>query len=184
MDSRPRPNGVPRLAIDVHGAPVLLAPAAAEPETKPSPKSDPAAGSASRRRDAVVDAARTLEDLSPAGVEAIVRRGWRGDRPVTPKDFESFSNDARAQRKHDIVDALHHRIQRAVNGRAGSKQPHVSIPRGLGAKSLASLEPDEVADVVSRLRARGWTDQQISRHGVRRLDKEGRMQSLIKGNDE
>jgi hypothetical protein len=162
------------VAVDEKGAPILLAPAAAaKPKAKAQPKLDPQQGSAARRRDAVVDAARSLEDLSPAGVEAFVRRRWRGDRPVTPEDFASFSVDARAQRKHDIVDALHHRINRAVNGRAGSKQPHLSIPRGLGSKALASLEPEEMTDVVSRLRDRGWDQKKITRDKlIRGLPKE------------
>src|SRR3954453_12647745 len=117
-----------QLAIDARGAPVLLA---ADAIAEASRAPDPAAGSDHRRRDAVVDAARTLEDLSSAGVDKFVRQRWRGDRAITPEDVESFSRDARAQRVHDVVDALDHRIRRFVHGRAGSKQMHVSIPRGI-----------------------------------------------------
>jgi hypothetical protein len=154
--------------IDVNGAPILLVADAPAPE-QASPEQDRSQGSSARRRDAVVDAARTLEDLSPAGVEQHVRRRWRGDRPVTPEDFQSFSADARAQRAHDVVDALDFRIRRAVYGRAAGKQMHVAIPRGIVGKSLASLDREETAAVVGRLRDRGWTDQQILRHGVRRV---------------
>lgn len=174
-------------AIDRDGAPVLLD--AATAEAPPAPEPDPTAetakkaaqGSDARRRDAVVDAARTLEDLSPAGVEQLVRRRWRGDRSITPQDVQSFSADARAQRVHDVADALDFRIRRSVYGRAGSKQPHVQIPRGIVGKSLASLDPEEKAAVVARLRDRGWSDVQIKRFGVRRVDKDGSVSSVLEG---
>lgn len=166
------------LALEDDGAPLLLvaAPAEAPPEqTAP----DPGQGSAQRRRDAVADAARTLDDLSPAGVEQFARRRWRGDRQITPEDIASFASDARAQRAHDVVDALDYRIRRDVYGRAGTKQLHVSIPRGIVGKSLASLEREELASVFARLRDRGWNEQQILR-AVRRFDtKDKTMRDLI-----
>jgi hypothetical protein len=175
-------------AIDRDGAPVLLdaaAAAPADPEADPNPAAEAAKkvaqGSAARRRDAIVDAARTLEDLSPAGVEQLVRRRWRGDRSITPEDIQSFSADARAQRVHDVADALDFRIRRSVYGRSGSKQPHVQIPRGIVGKSLAALDPEEKAAVIARLRIRGWSDAQIKRFGIRRVDKDGAMSSVIEG---
>lgn len=165
---------------------MLLTATAAPPadsETEPDPAVEEAKkaarGSQARRRDAVVDAARTLEDLSPEGVEQHVRRRWRGDRSITPQDIQSFSADARAQRVHDVADALDFRVRRAVYGRSGTKQPHVQIPRGIVGKSLASLDPEEKAAVVARLRDRGWSDAQIKRHGVRRIDKDGAMRGVI-----
>jgi len=169
-----------RFALAPDGAPVLLVAVAEAPPEDPAP--DRAKGSDHRRRDAVVDAARTLEDLSPAGVEQHVRRRWRGDRAITPEDISSFSSDARAQRMHDVVDALDHRIHQAVHGRLNSKRTHVSIPRGVVKKSLSQLDGEEVATVVARLRDRGWSDQQIKRHGVRRFDADGRaIKALSKG---
>lgn len=172
-----------RFGLDEHGAPILLAPV--EEATKPdqAEQEKKVQSSAARRRDAVVDAARTLEDLSPAGVETFVRRRWRGDRPVTPEDFTTFSTDARAQRVHDVADAIDHRIRRAVEGRAGSKQVHVSLPRGIAGKALAALDPEELTVVIARLRDRGWSDQQIHRHGVRRIDKAGKVRELIGESD-
>jgi hypothetical protein len=170
-----------RFAIGDNGAPVLLAAVAeAPPDDRQEPETERSQGSISRRRDAVVDAARTLDDLSPQGVEQLVRRRWRGDRAVTAEDIQSFAADARAQRAHDVVDALDFRIRRAVYGRAGSKQMHVTIPRGIIGKSLASLEREELADVFGRLRDRGWNSDQILRHGVRRFDtKERVMRELL-----
>jgi uncharacterized protein (DUF1810 family) len=109
-----------------------------------------------------------------------VRQRWRGDRAIAPDDVESFSKDARAQRVHDVVDALDHRIRRAVHGRAGAKQMHVSIPRGIARKSLAELDGEEMKVVFARLRDRGWTDQQIRRYGIRRVDSEdGRLRGIL-----
>lgn len=168
-----------QLAVDAHGAPVLLV---ADTVEWALSEPDPAEGSDHRRRDAVADAARTLDDLSSAGVGKLARQRWRGDRAITPEDVDSFSRDARAQRVHDVVDALDHRIRRAVNGRAGSKQMHVSIPRGIARKSIAALDGEEMKTVFSRLRDRGWSDAQIKRHGIRRLDSEDRrLQGILGG---
>jgi hypothetical protein len=194
-------------AIDENGAPMLLVAGAArevptrsgnpahqiasgqfggrrgkkddkQPQSQPQP--DPGQGSDQRRRDAVVDAARTLEDLSPAGVERFVRGKWAGRRAITQADIDAFAADARTQRVHDVVDALDYRIRKAMTGRAGSRQPHVVIPRGLQRKSLAGLEREDLIKIFTRLRDRGWSDQQIKRHGVRRLDTgDKRLQGLL-----
>jgi hypothetical protein len=189
--------------IDEHGAPMLLAAAVPVPTRSGNPAHDVASGefgstgrkkkagqpqaqpdasdgSEQRRRDAVVDAARTLEDLTPSGVEQFVRRRWSGRRALTQEDIDAFAADARTQRVHDVVDALDYRIRKATFGRAGSKQPHVEIPRGLQRKSLAGLEPAELTIIFTRLRERGWSNQQIKRHGVRRLDTgDRRLQGLV-----
>lgn len=170
-----------RFAIDAHGAPILLA-AVDDPLPDPEPPARPPSDqSVSRRRDAVIEAARTLDDLSPVGVEKLVRRRWRGDRAVTPQDVQSFAADARAQRVHDVVDALDFRIRRQVYGRTNAKQMHVSIPRGIISKSLASLDAEEVASVVARLRDNGWSAQQIKRYGIRRVDRDGAIAKVLEG---
>jgi hypothetical protein len=188
-------------AVDERGAPLLLAAVTVVPtrsgnsahdvasgefgstgrrkKDEPQAQPDPARGSEQRRRDAVVDAARTLSDLTPAGVEAFVRKRWRGTRVLTREDIEAFAADARRQRVHDVADALDYRIRKAVSGRAASRVPHVSIPRGLRNKSLAGLDREELLIVFQRLRDRGWSNQEIKRHGVRRLDSDGRMRSLL-----
>lgn len=195
-------------AIDENGAPLLLAAAVVVPTRSGNPahdvasgkfgsagrkknessedsasqaQRDPATGSEQRRRDAVVDAARTLDDLTPAGVEAFVRRRWSGRRALTQAEIGAFAADARRQRLHDVVDAVDFRIRKAVYGRAGSRHPHLVIPRGLQRKSLAGLDHDEVVMLFSRLHERGWNDQQIKRHGIRRLDsKDRRLQGLLR----
>jgi len=148
----------------------------------PQPQVDPSEGSDQRRRDAITDAARTLEDLSPAGVEQFVRRRWAGRRALNQDDIDAFAADARRQRVHDVVDALDFRIRKAVYGRAGTRQPHVVIPRGLQRKSLSGLEREELVMIFTRLHERGWSDQQIKRHGIRRLDtSDKRLAGLLSG---
>jgi hypothetical protein len=191
-------------AIDENGAPLLLVAARLVPtrsgnsaheiatgrfgstgqkkkeeEKAPAPQPGSSDGSEQRRRDAVVDAARTLDDLTSAGVEKFVRQRWSGRRALTKEDVEQFAADARRQRVHDVVDALDYRIRKAVLGRAGSKQPHVEIPRGLQRKSLSGLDDGEVATIFARLRERGWSSQQIKRHGIRRIDTDNRLQNMI-----
>jgi hypothetical protein len=167
-------------ALGADGAPVLLDSATVEAPPEPEVKPDRADGSVARRRDAVVDAARTMDDLSPKAVEAFARKRWRGDRPITEEDISSFAADARAHRADDVVDALDFRIRRAIYGRVGTKQMHVSIPRGITRKSLASLDGEEMGRVFQRLRDRGWSNAQIARHGVRRFDKDGSLRGLLK----
>lgn len=137
----------------------------------------PLANSQRRRRDAVVDAARTLDDLSPGGVEEFVRRRWRGVRKLKQSDINAFAADARVQRIHDVVDALDYRVRRGVLGRAGSRVGRVELPRGLARKTLASLSDGEVEVVRQRLRERGWSAEQIKRH-VRRVDPDGRLREV------
>jgi hypothetical protein len=169
--------------LDEQGAPVLFTlPASTKPD-KPEAEPERDVKSSARRRDAVVEAARTLDDLSPTGVERLARLRWRGERPITAEDFAAFSADARAQRLHDVVDALDHRVRRGAHGRANARQVHVSLPRGVAAKALASLEPEELSSAFERLREKGWSDQQIYRHGVRRLDGAGKMREMLVGKE-
>jgi hypothetical protein len=165
-------------ALDSRGVPVLLAPAIEAPPEQQE-KIEPPDRSIARRRDAVADAARTLDDLSPAGVEQLARQRWRGDRQITPEDFQSFSADARAQRIHDVVDALDFRVRRSVYGRSSGRQIHVALPKGIIGRSLASLEREDLIQVFTRLRDRGHSADSIYRHGVRRFDKDGKMREIL-----
>jgi hypothetical protein len=124
-----------------------------------------------RRRDAVVDAARTLEDLSPDGVRALVTRRWRGTKVLEEADVESFSADAVKQRELDVADALDSIARRGVYGR-GEKYVSVGWPRGWLRRSLRAMNDDEVAAVLGRLRDRGWTQGQIDTSVVRRYRSE------------
>jgi hypothetical protein len=131
-----------------------------------SSESPPAAASGSdrRRRDAVADAARTLGDLSPQGVREFVVRRWRGARALEDSDVEQFSKDAIAQREDDLADALDSRLNRMNGGKATvARVVRVTPPRAWLKRTLASLPDDQLAQVLLRLRARGWTEAQIKR---------------------
>jgi hypothetical protein len=129
--------------------------------------------SVTRRRDAVVDAARTIEDLSADGVREFVQRRWRGTRALTDQDVEQFAIDAQRQRVEDVVDALDLRLRKAVLSRGGQGVVKIDFPRGLLRRTLSGLAADQVIQVLERLQQRGWRQQDVSRYVVRpyRLSK-------------
>lgn len=159
-----------RAIIDSHGAPALLD-EPSEPQRQARAKAGEQAATQERqdlvrRRDAVVDAARTLEDLSPDGVREHVARRARGTRVMTDDDVSSFSVDATKQRELDVADALDGRARRGVYGRQ-DKHVVVSFPRGWLRRSLRSMGDDEVAAVLGRLRDRGWTQAQVDKYVIK-----------------
>lgn len=127
-----------------------------------------------RRRDAVVDAARTIMDLSPDGIREFVRKRWSGTKVLTDADVEAFSFDARRQRIDDAVDALDYRIRRSIFSRSNSRVVKVDFPRGLIRGSLRNMDDTEVNEVLQRLRYRGWTLQQVKKHVIRPYALKGR----------
>lgn len=137
-----------------------------EPEKK-GPRPDE-----TRRRDAVVDAARTLTDLGDDSEElaAFVKRRWSGTRVLEPGDITAFAKDARRQRVEDVVDALDHRVRQKVFGR--SQAVHVALPRGLARNTLKNMEDNELSSVVQRLKDRGWDSDQIRKYVAKGLDDE------------
>lgn len=159
------------LVLDAQGAPALKDAAAVKvspPKPPPAP-SGPAkaqqqaqADDVLRRRDAVVDAARTLSDLTPDGVREFVTKRWQGRKVLQESDVESFATDARKQRLDDVIDALDHRVRSGVFGKTNAA--HVKFPRGVIRQTLRDLSPDETALVTQRLRARGWSEQDLKRH--------------------
>ena len=132
-----------------------------------------------RRRDAVVDAARSIEDLSnKQSLTDFVRRRWAGTRALTSMDIQSFVDDVRAQRLEDVVDTLDNRVREGVLKKNDSIR--VSFPRGWVKRTIRGLSDDEVASVLDRLRARGWTEQQVRQHVVSRFDDERRRLAQIR----
>jgi hypothetical protein len=138
----------------------LLALDAPVPVSSSSGEADKA--SAARRRDAVVDAARTLEDLSVEGVRRFVTQRWSGRRALEESDVESFASDARAQRVEDVVDALDSRVRQSALA-WGSRHVKVEMPRGWLRASLRAMNDAEKAVVLERLDARGWDEKTLSR---------------------
>lgn len=132
-----------------------------------APVEVPAPGSVERRRDAIVDAARSLPDLSPDGVREFVQRRWKGTRVLTEADVELFAADALRQRIEDAVDALDLRLRKAVYSRGGAKTVKIDFPRGMLRATLRDLDGPTVVSVLERLRQRGWSHEQVSKYVVR-----------------
>lgn len=151
--------------VDAAGAPVLrtalLAGSGPDPAAERK-KEQEKRQDLIRRRDAVVDAARTLPDLSPAGVEEHVRRRWRGTKVLEQSDIDAFAADASSQRLDDVADALDSRVRRGVFGR-GAKHVRVDMPRGWIRSAIRSMTSDEVAALEQRLVARGWSAEQVAK---------------------
>lgn len=164
-----------QLTYQEDGAPLLLD-TAPEPDKQAREEAGRQKAAAeradlTRRRDAVVDAARTLEDLSPDGVRDHVTRRWRGTKVLEESDIESFSVDAIKQREMDVADALDAKVRRGVYGR-GDKHVAVEWPRGWLRRTLRAMPNEEVAAVLGRLRDRGWSQQQIDGSITRAFRKE------------
>lgn len=109
-----------------------------------------------RRRDAVRDAAREFEELSEQDLRERLRHATT--RPLTPAEVARFRDDVRAQVLDDLVDAL----DQNRRGRLRSRRTvRVVAPRGYLAKARKGLSDVERGEVEARLRARGWSDQDV-----------------------
>lgn len=162
------------LVVDDKTGPRLVDDQPKNPPAPPEPEKKGPRPDETRRRDAVVDAARTLTDLGDDSEElaAFVKRRWSGTRVLESQDIIDFAKDARRQRVEDVVDALDHRVRQKVFGR--SQAVHVTLPRGLAKKEIQVMEDDELTAVVQRLKDRGWTADQIRKNIARGLDDERR----------
>jgi hypothetical protein len=150
------------MAVDTAGYPVLLAvstsTASPKPESvvisKPSASIDPL--EVARRGDAVRDAAREFEELS----EQDLRERLRGatSRELTAAEVSRFKENVRAQVLDDLVDVLDQNRRGKLRSR---RTVRVVAPRGYLRKAQRGLSESERSDVEERLRARGWTDQDV-----------------------
>lgn len=163
------------LALDADGYPVILAEPSKVPRLREgvvdksekvdaspvlSPSTRPTTVDYlewSRRQDAVRDAAREFETLS----QQDLRERMRGatSKPLDDGDLEQFTVDVRAAVIDDLVDVLDQGTRGKLRGR---RTVRVNAPRGYIAKTAKSLTDAEVMQVEARLRARGWSDAQIT----------------------
>lgn len=156
------------IALDERGNPILTrAHLAASSSTGSSITVDPEQTSTTtpisvnlleqaRRRDAVRDAAREFEELSEQDLRERLRHATT--RPLTAAEIAGFRNDVRAQVLDDLVDALD---QNRRGKRRSRRTVRVVAPRGYIVKMKRGLSAEERDEVESRLRARGWTDQDV-----------------------
>jgi hypothetical protein len=132
-----------------------------------------------RRQDAVTDAARGIKDIDDdRALRDFVRRRWSGTRALTNADIQAFIEDVRAQRLQDVVDALDDRVRSGVLKKNDAVR--VSFPRGWLKRTMRGLSDDEIGSVLDRLRARGWTEQQVRQHVVSRFDDDRRRLAQIR----
>jgi hypothetical protein len=147
-------------AFDEHGYPVLLSDRkfTVEPPFDDDFLVDPVADSLelARRRDAVREAAREFEDLSDQDVRE--RLVGRTKRELTADEVAQFRSEVRAQVLDDLVDVL----DQSTRGRLRSRRTvRVVAPKGYRVKIVRGLSADEQDEVDDRLKARGWTEQDV-----------------------
>jgi hypothetical protein len=159
------PNGFPVLRL---ADPVP--PAAKKDPPKPKAEPEAAAPATSlelelaRRRDAVREAAREFELLS----EQDVRERLRGatSRPLSEAEVAQFAVDVATQVLDDLVDLMDQMLKGAKRKR---RRVRIQAPRGYVRKALNDRTDQELASLVNRLQARGWTTAQLKDHLSRHL---------------
>lgn len=145
---------MPELARDAAGFPVLLSDAKPAPQTEAAPQ--PGVAELARRRDAVREAARELDPLKPQDVKERLRGVT--SRQLTDGEIEAFTKDVRVQRVDDLVDALDQRHRGSNRGR---RTVRIQVPRGHVKRAVNALDDGELGDVTQRLRARGWSEEDV-----------------------
>ncbi len=133
-----------------------------EPLTSVPPGVDPEEWA--RRLDAVRAAARTFD---PMELDEI--KEWltgRTDRELGPNELNEFMKDVRRHRLSDLVDVLDQSIKRRKI--LGQRTVKVVPPRGWLRRSLAYLEDTEIAELHRRLRARGFSQEDLESHLINR----------------
>jgi hypothetical protein len=143
-----------QVSIDAHGFPVMLA------ERKPEPpKVEPTPDEVARRRDAVRDAAREYD--RPKAQDIKERLRGVTNRPLTADEVDSFTSDVHVQRMDDLVDALDQRHRGSQRGR---RTVRIQVPRGHVRRAINELDDDQLRQLSDRLKARGWSQDMVSRH--------------------
>ncbi len=131
-----------------------------------------------RRQDAVRDAAREFDQMSEGDVREFL--GGRVLRDLTPAEIEIFVADVHEQRMHDLVDILDQRLRKKGLGKIlrGRRTVQISVPKGFARKSLNGLLDEEIRDLAIRLRAKGWTDEDLVRELIGRFHESRRPQLM------
>lgn len=167
--------GGPRRVMDRRGHLVLLAevvpiapeeadvPAVLEPSNRPD---GVAVDEWARRQDAVREAAREFETLSPQDIKERLR--GLTSRELDEDDVKQFEVDVRAQQLDDLCDALD-QMQRGV--KRGRRTVRIQMPRGYLRFALHRLTQDEVDELGARLTARGWSADDLRERLTSKLSK-------------
>lgn len=150
-----------RLELDEAGYPVLLEDANRTTSSvgKSPPEPTPVVESLelARRRDAVREAAREFEDLSDQDIKE--RLKGVTSRELSDNEIAIFRENVRAQILDDLVDVL----DQSTRGRLRTRRTvRVVAPKGYRRKALNGLSESERSEIKDRIRARGWSEIDIS----------------------
>lgn len=165
-----------RMVKDSHGFPVLMAelptPKSGEGTTPAQDRQRPSTDEAARRRDAVREAAREFEKLTPQDMRERLKGAT--SRPLAMDEIAAFTADVRAAQLDDMVDVLDQVTRGRLRGRRTVK---LTAPRGYVKKTLNDMTDDELVELAARLRARGWDDDMVA-HGLGRRLSAKRLDTL------
>ena len=128
-----------------------------------------------RRLDAVRAAARTFDPMELDEIKEWLQ--GRTNRDLSPNELNEFLKDVRRHRLADLVDVLDQSIKRRKI--LGQRTVKVVPPRGWLRRSLAYLEDPEIAELHRRLRARGFSQEDLESHLINRYPDERR--EILKG---
>lgn len=151
-----------RLDVDHKGFPILLADTptgstqSKVAEEEPSGPKDWQTGQWDRRADAVRDFAREFETYNAHDLRELLK--GRTNRVLTDSEIMQFLADVREQQLNDVLDVLDQLERGKLRGR---RFVRVVAPGGYLRKTLNALTAGEISRLEERLRARGWTDQQV-----------------------
>jgi hypothetical protein len=113
-----------------------------------------------RMLDAVRDAAREFDGFDEGDIREFV--SGRANAPDVV-DIRQFMEMVTEQRKSDLVDMLDQILRVYGSAPRGRRKVRVSAPKGFIRKSLNGLDPDDLANVMHRLEARGHTTEDVER---------------------
>lgn len=127
-----------------------------------------------RRMDAVRDAAREFDRFGEGDVKEFLK--GRTLRDLSPAEIEMFVADVTEQRLSDLVDILDQRLRKKGLGRfkRDRRTVQINVPKGFARKSLHGLLDEEVSDLAIRLRAKGWSDDDLVRELIGRFHERRR----------
>lgn len=117
-----------------------------------------------RRKDAVKDAARTFEEITDENASELLKT--RVD-DLSKVDVQAFIADAKQQQLDDLADILAQQL-------GGNASVAVKGPRNYDKRVLAKLDDAQVAGLLRRLISRGFTEQEVVKKVVKKIDKDRR----------
>lgn len=119
-------------------------------------------------RDALIDAARN-PSLTGDRLESFLT-GRLGDA-FDPSEFGVYEKMIDELRLNDLLDYLHQNLRRKLHGEKQTDKIRISTPRGYLAKTFAWLDEEKTRLVLDRLRARGWSENDIQENVINQFPK-------------